>query len=175
MKGQREVRRFLVAAALSAVVWAAAACGGASRTVAPTGTPTVPATTITPVPTTATVVVPVPPTASATPMPPSGRIFERAPIDKVEMIVRETAPPQYAARVLSGLPSGCHEFAGATVSRSHTEITITVRNSRPADPRTVCTQIYGTHEEIVELGSDFVRGTEYRVHVNERTIAFTAR
>jgi hypothetical protein len=78
-------------------------------------------------------------------------------------------------RVVSGLPNGCYEFADATVSRAGGEITITVRNTLPSDRTIACTQIYGTHEEVVELGSDFVSGTTYRVHVNDATLEFTAK
>lgn len=103
------------------------------------------------------------------------RKFELAPIDGAEIVVRESAPPQYAVHITSGLPSGCAEFADATASRTGDEITIAVRNTLPADARIACTQIYGTHEATVELGSDFVRGTTYRVHVNDKTIKFTAQ
>ena len=34
----------------------------------------------------------------------------RAPIEDVEVIIRESFPPQYAVRVVSGLPSGCTTF-----------------------------------------------------------------
>jgi hypothetical protein len=91
------------------------------------------------------------------------------------MIVRDSAPTQYAVHVASGLPSGCAQFADATASRSGDDITITVRNTVPSDPQIACTQIYGTHEATVELGTDFVSGAHYVVHVNDRTVEFTAQ
>ena len=36
------------------------------------------------------------------------------------------------------------------------------------DPDAVCTQVYGTHEEIVELGSDFDKDVEYTVKAGDK-------
>lgn len=101
--------------------------------------------------------------------------LELAPIDDLELIVRESFPPQYALQVTSGLPSGCAEFHGATMERTGDTITVTVQNRMPASPDVACTMIYGTHEETVELGSDFVSGREYTVKVNDRDLTFTAQ
>lgn len=183
-------RRCLVLGALCGLTTLAAACGGSAKLASPTTTAS--RSTATASPMTRTPSPPVATTPAATPIhtavasrtpsavvpidtPPAGRTFERAPIDGAEMIVRESAPPQYAVRVLSGLPSGCHQFADATLTRDGTEIMIDVRNTRPSDPMIACTAIYGTHEAIVELGTDFVPGTTYRVRVNDRTIEFTAQ
>ena len=35
-----------------------------------------------------------------------GRIIVDAPIDDLELVIRESFPPQYAVRIVSGLPSG---------------------------------------------------------------------
>lgn len=105
----------------------------------------------------------------------AGRTFRLAPIDGAEMVVRESAPTQYAVHVTSGLPSGCAEFADATATRTADEFTITVRNTVPSDPEIACTQIYGTHETTIELGTAFVSGTHYLVRVNDRTVEFTAQ
>lgn len=176
-----------------AITLTAAACGGESTSRARTGTAgpaTAPARTGTAGPATATAPVPTgiakpaPPTAPllqttptpplpATPSGPTTRVL--APIDAAEMIVRESFPVQYAVRVASGLPSGCHTFDGAEVTRNGTEITIAVWNRMPSDGRIACTAIYGTHEEIVELGSDFRSGAVYHVAVNDRALTFTAR
>ncbi len=98
-----------------------------------------------------------------------------APILEAELLVRESFPVQYAVRVVSELPNGCHQFDGVAQSRSGETITIDVTNTVPEDDDAVCTQIYGTHEEVVELGTDFVSGTEYTVLVNDKTITFTAQ
>jgi hypothetical protein len=108
--------------------------------------------------------------------PQNGRTLVDAPIDELELIVRESAPPQYAVRIVSGLPNGCAEFADARVTgRSGNETKVQVRNTIPSDPNVVCTAIYGTHEEIVDLGSDFTSGQSYVVRVNDKTLEFTAQ
>ncbi len=102
-------------------------------------------------------------------------MFERAPIDGADLLIEESNPVQYAVHIASGLPSGCHVFDHTALARNGTEISIDVWNRLPADSMLACTAIYGTHETTVRLGSDFVRGALYRVHVNERTIEFTAQ
>ena len=112
----------------------------------------------------------------ASPSPDAGRTIVPAPIDEMEMIVRESAPPQYAVRVVSGLPDGCAQFNEAKITgRTGTTIEVEVTNTVPSDPNVVCTAIYGTHEEIIELGSDFDSGTEYVVKVNDEELKFTAQ
>jgi hypothetical protein len=114
--------------------------------------------------------------ATPSPTPGAERAVVAAPIDKLELIVRESAPPQFAVRILSGLPSGCARFDEARIAgRSGTTMTIAVTNTMPSDNTIACTAIYGTHEAIVELGMDFVAGTEYLVRVNDKELRFTAR
>ena len=98
-----------------------------------------------------------------------------APILEADVLIRESFPPQYAVVVVSELPNGCHQFEGVSMERSGTEIAITVSNRVPVDPNPICTMIYGTHEEVVELGTDFEPGVEYTVTVNDRTLSFTAQ
>ena len=98
-----------------------------------------------------------------------------APIDDLHLIIRESFPPQYALRVVSGLPNGCHEFDAYELTRDLTNLTIRVTNRVPTDPALACTQIYGQHEEVVELGTDFQSDTQYTVQVNDRTLTFTAQ
>jgi hypothetical protein len=99
-----------------------------------------------------------------------------APIDELELIIRESFPPQYAVRIVSGLPDGCTEFNEATIKqRRANTIEIEVTNTHPSDPDIACTAIYGTHESIVELGIDFTPGEEYVVNVNDKELRFTAQ
>ncbi len=149
---------------------ATAATTVVSSATAPPGTSTTP---VVPSATIPSAFTPPAPVATATLAP--DRKFELAPIDGAEMIVRESAPPQYAVHITSGLPSGCAEFADATATRTADEITIAVRNTMPADPQIACTQIYGMHETTIELGTDFASGRRYTVRVNDRTIEFTAQ
>jgi hypothetical protein len=98
-----------------------------------------------------------------------------APIDDLDLQIRESFPPQYALRVVSGLPNGCHEYNSYELTREGSTINIRVLNRVPSDPSVVCTQVYGQHEEIIDLGSDFETGTEYTVQVNEKTLTFAAQ
>ena len=87
----------------------------------------------------------------------------------------ESDPVQYAVHITSGLPSGCHVFDHTDLVRNGDAIIIYVMNRVPSDTSVACTAIYGEHESTVQLGSDFVSGTVYRVQVNERMLEFTAR
>jgi hypothetical protein len=158
---------------LAAALALAAACGGsgvATRTATPSPSPSLsPAASSSPTPT---------PAPSPTPAPDTGRQVVPAPIDKLDLIVRQSQPPSYAVHILSGLPSGCAQFNDTRIaSRGDTTITIEVTNTMPTDPKVACTAIYGTHEEIVELGANFAAGVgqEYIVRVNDKELRFTAQ
>ena len=97
------------------------------------------------------------------PSPTPGRIVVPAPIDEAELITRESFPPQYAVRVVVGIVDGCHEFEAVEAVRGGTTIEIKATATTIDDPNAVCTQIYGTREETVELGSDFDEGVRYAV------------
>ncbi|HKY50742.1 MAG TPA: hypothetical protein VJP45_05750 [Candidatus Limnocylindria bacterium] len=100
-----------------------------------------------------------------------GRQTVRAPIDAVDVVIRESAPPQVSLRIKAGLPSGCAQRDSHSVTRTGDTFTVTVLNSMPTgDP--ICTMIYGTYELTVELGSDFRLGGTYTVQVNDRTTTF---
>lgn len=178
---------------------AASACGSGdgydaspSRTGTPrtssTTSPTAPAARTTPTPPVTSATVGTSPSpdgttsSSDTPSPatptiavPLDRERVLAPIDAADIIIRESFPPQYAVHVVSGLPNGCTLFAGITTTRAGDQITISVENSVPRDKNIACTQVYGTHEETVELGSDFTAGATYIIKVNDRTLTLTAQ
>lgn len=98
-----------------------------------------------------------------------------APIDDVEVVMRESFPVQYALRIVSGLPSGCAQFEGLAWTLEGTTITVQVDNLQPkADSGLMCTTIYGTKEHTVELGTDLTPGETYTVVVNDTTITFVA-
>ena len=138
----------LTLAAITAVIALAAACGDA-----PTEDPT-----------------PQPGTPAYTTK------IEDAPIDGLDVLTLEKFPPEYNLRILSGLPSGCALFDKAEESgRSGNTITVRVTNTMPDDPYTACTQIYGTKETFLSLGSDFTPGATYTVNVNDKTVEFTAQ
>ena len=100
-----------------------------------------------------------------------GRQTVAAPIDKVDVLIRESNPPQVTAKISAGLPSGCAKQDSHSVSRAGEVITISVLNSMPKD-NLVCTAIYGNYELNVDLGSNFAIGTTYTVRVNDKVTTF---
>ena len=107
---------------------------------------------------------------------PEERSVVDSPIEEIDVVMRESHPAQYALAITSGLPSGCAVFDKAEVTgREGTTITIRVTHTMPSDPNTACTMIYGYHESVVDLGSDFESGTEYTVKVNDQETTFTAQ
>ena len=99
-----------------------------------------------------------------------------APIESVEVIVGQSSPPQYIARVISGLPGGCARFEEITTERDGETTRIVVWNTMPAAGESVvCTMIYGYAEHDVALGSDFTSQQRYTVEVNDVTETFVAR
>lgn len=108
--------------------------------------------------------------------PEGGRTIVDAPIEAIDILVRESFPPGYTAKITSGLPSGCARFHEAKITgRSGTTITISVTNTVPSDPQTICTDIYGYHETNLDLGQDFVPGRTYTVRANDKEATFRAQ
>lgn len=103
--------------------------------------------------------------------PAPGRQTVAAPIDGIDVVIRESNPPQVTLKVKAGLPSGCAQRHSHAMSRSGDVFTVRVLNSMPTgDP--ICTMIYGTYDLTIDLGRDFVIGTTYTVHVNDTTTTF---
>ena len=90
------------------------------------------------------------------------------------MRVAESAPPQYFAEVVSGLPGGCARFDHYTVARSGQTITIEAWNTMPR-AATACTAIYGYVQHNIALGTDFQSGVTYTLLVNATSKTFTAQ
>ncbi|MFN8618085.1 MAG: hypothetical protein U0837_13395 [Dehalococcoidia bacterium] len=109
------------------------------------------------------------PTAGAT-------VVVDAPIESIDILVRESFPPGYTAHIVSGLPSGCAKFnMAAVVERTGNHIAVKVTNTMPADSHTACTAIYGYKESNVDLGTNFTSGQTYTVDVNDKSKSFTAQ
>lgn len=100
---------------------------------------------------------------------------ELAPIDALDLMIRESFPPQYALTIQSGLPSGCASYDRTEVTREGDVITVEVWNQVVNDPAVSCTMIYGIHQQVVELGTDFTSGVTYTVRVNGEELTFTAQ
>ncbi|MDA0271480.1 MAG: hypothetical protein O2798_11030 [Chloroflexi bacterium] len=181
------IRRTITLAVAVVAAFALIACtsdNGSPGPVDATGTPDAPVTSTPAVPGTGGTgpTGPTGPTGTTEPgtnvpppVAPDGRRLEVAPIDGLDVLVLESAPPQYMAAVQYGLPSGCAQYAGTEVQRNGDVITITVWNTQPSDENVACTMIYGMGEENVNLGSDFQSGTTYTVKAGDREVTFTAQ
>ena len=101
-----------------------------------------------------------------------------SPIESAEIVILESAPPQYQLRVVSGMPSsGCSQFNGYEIRRTvSTDIDVAITHHQVADPSIMCTADYPMVETDVPLGSNFEAGVEYTVRVNSNTAeSFVAR
>jgi hypothetical protein len=94
-----------------------------------------------------------------------------APIDDVQVVIRDSNPPQVTLNVKAGLPSGCAQRESHSVSRAGDTFTVRVLNSMPSG-NVACTMIYGTYELNLDLGRDFRAGGTYTVNVNDKTTTF---
>ena len=88
-----------------------------------------------------------------------------APIDATDIRVLESFPPQYMLNVIAGLPNGCARADGHNVDRIGETVRVRIYNTMPVGD-VACTQIYGTYELNIPLGSDFQSGRDYTVDVN---------
>jgi hypothetical protein len=101
-----------------------------------------------------------------------------SPIESVEVMILESAPPQYQLRVVSGMPKGssCSQFNGYEIRRRESNlIDVAVTHHQVSDQLVVCTADYPVVETTVPLGSDFEPGAEYTVSINSDTLSLVAR
>ena len=107
-----------------------------------------------------------------------------SPIERAEIMILESDPPQYQLLVVSALPKGssCSQFNGYEIRRrdaGRIEVVITYHQiADPVVPFTAvpCTADRPIVETDVPLGSDFEPGVEYTVTVNtDTTTSFVAQ
>jgi hypothetical protein len=103
--------------------------------------------------------------------PTPGRQTVPAPVDDVQVVIRESNPPQVSLSITAGLPSGCAQRESHSIVRSGDTFTVRVLNSMPTGD-VACTMIYGTYELTLDLGRDFRAGGTYTVNVNDKTTTF---
>jgi len=92
-----------------------------------------------------------------------------APIERVEVLVLESFPPQYNIEVTSRLPRGssCSQHYGFDVARRFANtIEITVYNLEVTADNVPCTDDLPAVRTTITLGSDFQPGETYTVIVN---------
>ena len=105
------------------------------------------------------------------PGPATGRATVPAPIERVEVLIRESAPPQVSVKITAGLPSGCAQRETHSVSRTGDRFVVRVLNSMPRSEQ-ACTMIYGTYDLSVDLVGEIRPGVTYTVQVNDKTTTF---
>lgn len=103
--------------------------------------------------------------------PAPGRQAIAGPIDRMDIVIRESSPPQVTLNATAGLPSGCAQRESHSVTRTGDTFTVSVLNSMPTG-NPVCTMIYGTYELNIDLGRDVRPGVTYTVRVNDQTTTF---
>ena len=96
--------------------------------------------------------------------------IQLAPIESITIMMLTSDPPQVQVYLKGGLADSCTTFNDLNVERSVSTFKITVTVRRPSDA--VCAQVYNTFEKYENLGSDFVPGETYTVHVNDQTTSF---
>ena len=100
-------------------------------------------------------------------------IIAESPVESAEIMVLESAPPQYQLRVVSGLPkgSGCSQFNGYEIRRTTSnEIEVAITHHEVADRMVICTTDFPIVETNIPLGSDFESGEKYTIRVNSDTV-----
>ena len=112
---------------------------------------------------------------ASSPTAPNARIRALAPIERVDITVAESFPPQYFAAIRSVQPNACATFDGLESTRNGNAIAIQVWNLVPTNPDVACAQVIGTTEHNVALGTDFEPGQPYEVRVNDVIRTFTAQ
>ena len=91
-----------------------------------------------------------------------------APIESLSL---NTSGDEYNLAVTYGLPSGCHTFEGYSVDGEDAMLTVQIHNRVPTGD-VMCTQVYGTGEVIVPLGSGFDNDVTYTLDINGQRLSF---
>ena len=156
---------------LAALMWLAAGCSGGSLPsesggdTEATGAPPAPSP-------------PALSTPDATVEAPHGAdtVVVPAQVLAVQIDIAESDPPQYFARVTSGLSSSCVEPEGYELTHQGYSVEITVYSREPSPAaQIVCAAVYREHESSVPLGSDFQSGQKYTLKANDKEITFVAQ
>ncbi len=94
-----------------------------------------------------------------------------APIEDATVVAPDAVGGDYILKITSGLPNGCAEFNAYELVQNGNGYTVAVKNLMPHPSLEVaCTEIYGSHEGQLIIGSGLVAGETYTVTVNEDLI-----
>ena len=98
-----------------------------------------------------------------------------APIERVEVLIRESFPPQYVFEVTSGLPNACFEFSRISHEQLGDVFEIEVTNTRPAAQDIACAEIYRTVTNSVVITEVLEAGREFTVRAGDKEANFTGQ
>jgi hypothetical protein len=90
-------------------------------------------------------------------------------IERVDVRILESAPPQAVAHVEGVLGDGCTELHSVEQRRSGNAVEVTIRNQRPRDA--ICTMIAKLYQADIRLEGQYPPG-QYTVKVNGVERAF---
>lgn len=156
---------------LTALMWLAIGCFGGSLPSGSGGD-----TEATAVPPAATPNAPSAPDATTEAPHGADTVVVPAEVLAVQIDVAESDPPQYFARVTSGLSNSCVEHEGYELTHEGSSIGIKVYSREPSPAAQImCAEIYLEHETSVPLGSHFESGREYTVDANGKAATFVAQ
>jgi hypothetical protein len=93
-----------------------------------------------------------------------------APIEEITATMLLSDPPQIEVYIKGGLADSCTTFHELKTERSVNIFKITVTVQRPRDA--VCAEVYSYFEKCENLGSDFISGETYTIHVNDKKTTF---
>ena len=107
---------------------------------------------------------------------PSDRVRALAPVERVEVRVAESFPPQYFVGIVSREANTCVSFDSLDVRRDGSTVHVQVWNLVPSDTSgLLCAQVVSTTEHNVALGTEFIQGETYTVLANGVTETFVAQ
>jgi hypothetical protein len=92
-----------------------------------------------------------------------GNVF----IDRTDLVIRESYPPQIALMLEGGLPTPCHELR-VVAAQPDAENRIMIEAYSVVDPNKICVQVIEAFSQTVELGT-FASG-HYTVFLNGEQI-----
>ena len=110
------------------------------------------------------------------PVSPSDRVHALAPVERVEVRVAESFPPQYFVGIVSREANSCVRFDSLDVRRDGSTVHVQVWNLVPRDTSgLLCARVVSTTEHNVALGTEFIQGKTYTVLVNGVTETFVSQ
>lgn len=90
-------------------------------------------------------------------------VTEPIQIDRVDVLILESSPPQVTVRVEGVLGDGCATLHSVGQQRSGNTVTVTILRERPREA--VCTQIAKLYDDVIRLEGQFPPG-DYLLRVN---------